>query len=283
MEIFINKKPANITLDTEKTLGDILSGIEQWISPTGHRIKSLSMDGNNLAAGDLAQVFNKDISEIVRLDIGISSYRELSAEALEDLTATCLLFAGASFEERSGIAEIWGNSPAANFLLSDMPDIFQLAANSFAGNGISAQDLMILLDERLREIEDPEREISNSETLIKKISQRMQELPLDMQTGKDASAAETIQLFSRMGEKLFRILFIFKSEGLIIGGFTIDNMPALNFLEEFKNALVEISGAYRDQDTVLAGDIAEYELSPRILRFFEALKSIKISDIQLLP
>ena len=283
MEIFINKKRANIILDNEKNLGDILSGIEQWISPTGHRIKSLSLDGADIAAEKLVQVFNRDINDISRLDIAISSYRELAAEALEDLTASCALFTGASFEERANIVKAWGNSPASNFLSSDMPDIFHLASGSFAGNGISPQDLIILLDERLREIEDPELEIANSESLIKKISQRMEELPLDMQTGKDAAAAETIQLFSQIGEKLFRILFIFKSEGLVIGGFTIDNKPALDFLEEFNKALIDISGAYKDQDTVLAGDIAEYELAPRILRFFEALKAIKISDIQLLP
>ena len=279
MEIFINEKPADITLDTEKTLGEVLQGIEQWISPTGNRIRSISLNGINVAIDDLGTAFEKDVKDIARLDIEVNSFRGLAAEALTELTGTCALFSGAAFEERAKIIESWEKSPAARFLTSDIPDIYNLAAGSFAGNGVSAQDLILIIEERLREIEDPKREIENSEALVKKIAQRMEDLPLDMQTGKDEMAAETIVLFSRMGEKLFRILYIFKSEGLSIDTFAVDNVPVMAFLDEFNKALGEITTAYKDKDTVLAGDIAEYELAPRILKLYSALKEAKISTI----
>jgi len=283
MEIFINEKSADITIDTEKTLGDVLAGIEQWISPAGNRIRKISINGENIPVEDLGPVFGKDLKEIKRLDITISSFRELAAEALFELSSTCALFSGAAFEERKNIAETWGKSAAAQFMALSLPDIYELAANSFAGSGFSGQELVLLINERLREVMDPQSEIANSELLLKKIAERMEDLPLDMQTGKDQRAAETIQLFSKMGEKLFRILFIFKSEGLLTDRYNIDNLSIRSFLDEFNKAVTEISDAYRDKDTVLAGDIAEYELSPRILKFFDALKEVKISAIQILP
>jgi len=283
MEIFINNKQADITLDTEKTLGDVLSGIEQWISPAGNRIMKISLDGENIAVENLGPVFNREINDIKRLDISVSSFRELASEALHELSGICILYAAASFEERRKIADSWKDSPAAYFMADSLAEIYDLAAASFCGHGLSAQDLEVLLKERLREIVDPHQELANSEVLVKTVARRMEELPLDMQTGKDEIAAETINLFSKMGEKLFRILFVLKSEGLSMENFFIDNVNIRVFLDDFNKTLVEISGAYSDKDTVLVGDIAEYELAPKVLRLYEALKNAKISVMGDLP
>ena len=280
MKILINGKPADITLDTEKTLGDVLSGIELWISASGSRIRNIIMDGSDISGETLIAVFDKGIEGIGNLEITLSSFSELAGEALLELSDTCRLYANASLEERKVISGAWEKSAAAHFMASDIPDIHKLASDCFAGTGISAEELRALLEERLSEIANPLFVINGAEALVKNICQRMEELPLDMQTGKDQHAAETIQLFSAIGEKLFRILLILKSEGLSMESFFMDNMPVHGFMEEFNRALDEISEAYRNQDTVLAGDIAEYELAPRLFRFYEALKAVKNSDFK---
>jgi hypothetical protein len=100
----------------------------------------------------------------------------------------------------------------------------------------------------------------------------MEDLPLDIQTGKDGRAAETMQLFSRMGEKLFRLLLILKTGGLSLDTFTIDGESAEDFMNDFSAALRELAGAYESSDSVLIGDLSEYELAPRLLKFYSALK-----------
>jgi hypothetical protein len=64
--------------------------------------------------------------------------------------------------------------------------------------------------------------------------------------------------------------------------FVIDELPVKAFIEEFTAALRELSLAYENRDTVLAGDIAEYELAPRFLKFFTALKNMSRSGSQVL-
>ena len=283
MDISINNKAADITLDTEKTLGDILLGIEQWISPTGNRIRGLSINGEALDENTLSAAFGKDVKEIKKLDIVISSWRELAAEALEDLLETCALYGNAAFDERGKITAYWETSSAARFLTSDIPDIYELACRTLAGEGLSAQELAILTEERLRELRDPPQEIRGLETLVRNVAERMEELPLDIQTGKDERAAETVQHFSRIGEKLFRIFFILKSEGLSSDTFFIDDLPARLFMEEFNAVLKELSAAYANKDTVLVGDLAEYELAPRLLKFFSALKNFTESSSASVP
>ena len=73
MNIYINEKAADITLDTEKTLGDVMSGIELWISPTGSRIRKISVNGKDVLEDELGEVFRKDIADIEKLDVFIRS------------------------------------------------------------------------------------------------------------------------------------------------------------------------------------------------------------------
>ena len=272
MNICINDQPADITLDTEKTLGDVLSGIEYWISSTGSRIREISVDGQVLADDALCGAFDRDVKDIKKLDIAVSAYRELAAEALGILRQTCLLYSEAAFDDRPQIAEAWEISAASYFLRADISDLYTLAGRAFSGEGLSVHDLSIIVEERQREIVNPGLEIAGCEALVKNIAERMEELPLDIQTGKDQKAAETIQLFSRTAEKLFRVFFVFESEGLSLDNFLVDSLPGRTFMEEFTAALTEISAAYENRDTVLVGDLSEYELSPRLLKFFFALK-----------
>ncbi|MCL2007997.1 MAG: hypothetical protein FWG77_07915 [Treponema sp.] len=277
MIISLNGKPVDITLDTEKTLGDVLSGLENWISSSGSRIKHIFVNGEPLSANSISEEFEKKVEEIKELDIIIISWGELAVEALNSLLETCILFEKTPFSDRGNLTSDWDGGPASRFLSTEVPDIYSLSKSFFSGEGLSSNDLIILIEERIREAENPRRETENSRALVEGLSKRMEELPLDMQTGKDLRAAETIQLFSRVCEKLFRILTICKMGGLPLDSFKIEELPAFNFMEEFNSALRELSIAYENQDTVLTGDIAEYELSPRILKLHAAL--IKFLDL----
>jgi hypothetical protein len=109
------------------------------------------------------------------------------------------------------------------------------------------------------------------------ITGRLEELPIDIQTGKDGRAAETVSLFSNIAEKLFRFFVIFQSRGEFIH--TVESVPIQIFLEEFNTALKELLTAYSNKDVVLAGDLAEYELAPRFRAFYTALKQPAASPV----
>jgi len=283
MNIFINDKPADISLDTEKNLGEVISGIEQWLSSSGSRIRKICLDNKEISIEALSGAFNISISDIEKLDIYVDPWREFAAEALEDLYEACMLYEKSAFDERKKTLAEWAKSPSARFLVSDIPDIFNLAKRTLSGEGMSTPDFAALIEERLRELANPCEELEKSTAGIELIAGRLEELPLDMQTGKDQRAAETIQLFSGMGEKLFRLFFIFKSEGLSSEDFTIDGLSAKIFVENFSSTLIELSSAYENKDTVLVGDIAEYELAPRLLKLFSAMKTIGKSGAAVQP
>ncbi|AEF82346.1 hypothetical protein [Leadbettera azotonutricia] len=272
MNIFINGSPADITLETEKTVGDILLGLEAWLTGTGNRLSGLSIDGKEIGVKALDDFFSREISDIKNLDIRISTWPALAAQALNDLRGICAYWENAGFEDRKALVSDWEKSAACVFLAAEISDMAGFASRAFKGEGLAPSQLSILAEERIRELSDPGAEIENAANAVQGIASRLEDLPLDIQTGKDGRAAETMQLFTRLGEKLFRLLFALKSRGLSIEGFTVDGSPVKSFMDDFSAALKELTAAYENRDSVLVGDLAEYELAPRLIKFFEALK-----------
>jgi hypothetical protein len=154
-----------------------------------------------------------------------------------------------------------------------MRDLYILAAGSFSGEGMEIQELQKIIRERLREIEDPRREIAALGPLVRTAAGRLEDLPLDIQTGKDGRAAETVQLFSTAAGKLLRLLGLLKLEGYSPETLTVDGVPIFKYVEEFESVLKDLAAAYEAKDAVLVGDLAEYELAPRFLKLYSAFSS----------
>jgi hypothetical protein len=301
MDIRINGEAVDVTLESEQTLGAILSGIENWLGGSEFRVNGLEIDGETIPGNGLPDAFYRDLQGIQTIDIRVCSRQELMLEALAE--ARCYLRALANppselpapadnFFDGSGssLAESWKNSAAASFLSAELPEIYKITDDLLVrsgpetysdagwgspGDGASASLIISLIDERIREIGDPAEEFERIEPLIAGISERLEELPLDIQTGKDGRAAETVTLFSNAAEKLFRLHFIFQSRGKFID--TVDSAPVNDFFEEFNTALKELLAAFTGKDSVLVGDLAEYELAPRLRAFYAALKKPIVS------
>jgi hypothetical protein len=270
MTITINGKPADIILEAEKNVGDLLSGLDQWLAGSGHRLSGLEIDGERADSASLETFFDRELARIRTLDIRTSSLLELAAEALLRTREDGGDYENAGFGEKPAVAARWRNSPAALFLAAQAPEIYAWADKAFSGQGAPGE-LRGLIDERLRELDDPAGELNNAGPLIEAVASRLEELPLDIQTGKDGRAAETIQIFSNISEKVFRLLNILKARGLDTSALKVDDISAAGYIEEFGVALRELTGAYETKDAVLVGDLAEYELAPRLRKLYAAI------------
>jgi hypothetical protein len=273
MNITINGNPADIVLEAEKNVGDILAGLDGWLNGSGHRLSGLGIDGETADSASLEALFDRELAGIHTLDIRTSSFLELMAEALIYTRGDIEDFENADFEEKKILHTRWQNSPEALFLAGQIPDIYGWAEKTFSGEGLGPAELRGLIDERLREIGDPLGELNSAGPLIDGVARRLEDLPLDIQTGKDGRAAETVQIFSQIAEKIFRLFCLLKAEGLDTSAMKVDDIPIADYIEEFGVALRELIAAYETRDAVLVGDLAEYELAPRILRLYAVISS----------
>jgi hypothetical protein len=273
MTITINGQPADIVLEDEKNVGDVLSGLDHWLAGSGHRLSGLEIDGEPADSLSLERFFNRELDRIRTLDIKTSSLPELTAEALLYTWEDGGEYENAGAGEKQAVAARWRNSPAALFLAAHVPEIYEWAEKTFSGEGAAPGELRGLIDERLRELGDPAGELNNTEPLIEATASRLEELPLDIQTGKDGRAAETIRIFSHVSEKVFRLLHILKTRGLDTSALKVDDVSAAEYIEDFGAALRELTGAYETKDAVLVGDLAEYELAPRFRKLYALIKN----------
>ncbi|MDR2027962.1 MAG: hypothetical protein LBP93_00340 [Treponema sp.] len=273
MDIRINGNPADITLETEQTLGEILSGIEDWLGPSGYALSGLRINGAPVGAASIAEAFSRNLRDIESLEVETSNWQDLTLEALLSVRQRLEAYQEASFEEKRPIREDWEESAAASFLSGNDPDLFQCILKTLKGEGLSPEQLRGIIGERIRELSDPLAELHTIDPLIEGIAKRLEDLPLDIQTGKDSRAAETVQLFSTITEKLFRLFSLLQFRSLVTESGTIDGLSFHDFIEEFSAALRELLAAYEVKDAVLVGDLAEYELAPRLRSFYAAINT----------
>jgi len=264
MKIRINGVDADIQLETEQNVGEILCGLDTWLAGTGHRLSGLSIDGETASVGSMEVCFGRTIDGITTLDIYTTPVLQLFAESLFNTIQDINAYEAAAFEEKGRFAGQWKQSPQALLLAEHSPEIFDWASQTFSGEGSGTQVFRVLVEERLRELQDPAAEMSKTGPLVSEICARLEELPLDIQTGKDARAAETVRTFSGVAEKVFRVFNVLKKEGFPVGEITVENMSITAYIAEFSTALRELLSAYEQRDTVLVGDLAEYEMAPRL-------------------
>jgi hypothetical protein len=268
MEILINGVKADIVPDTEKTIGQVLAGIESWLagdvsrSRGGLRMSGMEIDGAPIGADSLERAFSREIASIKTLNVIVKSLTELLSAAMLE-TRHCLSeYESLDFAQKQGYGNLWEAMPAASLIKEHSMALYGEIIKTFSGEGLNVPALSALIDERLREIENPSAELSRIGMLVTEVSGRMEELPLDIQTGKDRRASETVQLFSGLAEKIFRIYYLLEMHGLMPNDIKID---------EFNAVLKEMLAAYKNNDSVLVGDMAEYELAPRLRELYTTL------------
>ncbi|MDR2072984.1 MAG: hypothetical protein LBP60_06100 [Spirochaetaceae bacterium] len=276
MEIHINGKKANIVLESETNLGEVLTGIYTWLGNSGLFISGLEVDGTVYDSHSMERAFNLPLAGISAVNIATSGWAELMLEALVRLKQDLAAYTDPDKKTES---RAWISSPAALFLEKNAPELYDVAVKTLEGS-VSPADTLALVIERIREVENPGEEMRRAAAEAAEIVRRLEELPLDMQTGKDSRAAETITLFSPLAEKIYRLIFLFRQFGADIETIkvdlgTADSVNLESYINDFSAVLNEFTTAYENNDTVLVGDLAEYELAPRLLRLCSALCGIK--------
>jgi len=280
MDIKINDMALDISLENENTLGEVLAGLEQWLSNSGHRISELKIDGKAVTSSMLEEAFKKDVKTIKSIDIYTNVIAELSAASLLNLIEDIKEFEALGFKERAEYCVKWQETATAQFISAELPDLYAFCRNVFNNGDVTPQTLLSITEEIQREVNDPKSELVNLEPILNEICIRLTDLPLDIQTGKDARAAQTIQLFSAVTEKIFRIIKQLNTQGYLSPDVPqADDKSLTELMSYFSNILKELLEAYEKNDSVLVGDLTEYEASPKIKELYKAiLENVEIKD-----
>lgn len=114
----------------------------------------------------------------------------------------------------------------------------------------------------------------NQKTECEALSKELQELPVKLQSGKDIEATQLISKLADFIEKFCHTATLSALFADIYEKITIDGKTINDFFQDFSQILNDFEQAIASKDTVLMGDLAEYEISPRLLSIAQTIKEL---------
>lgn len=195
MEFYLNDEKIDVTIENEKTVGDVFKSFEINCEENNAAVIGITLNGKNITA-DL--------------------FDEVSKQELED-------------------------SMKFNFNIVTKDAI---------------KESFIKLSELFTELAD-----------------KMIQIPVELQSGKDKEAHMSIKVLADSIEDFCHVATLaslFQEYSIVL----IDDMPFADFFAEFSPILNDFEQALKNNDTVSVGDLAEYEICPRLQAIAKTLKDL---------
>jgi hypothetical protein len=287
VDIILDGQPLEFTLEEEKTLFDIYSSVGNWLDAQGGEIVSFETAKKSYTALDKDELALTSFGDGEKITIKTRGKRERAFDELKILYEFFTLLHDAMNA---------GNSEAAREILEEYPfvrgslaihltDLF--ASEPSPARALDAYRLLLLenkadaaaeakkeasdfvglvirvLLDRMQEMKNPTRESFAVVHLLRSAKSSVENVAVLLQTGRDREAMQTVLSFIEIVLKALRILgYRGKEDGEVE-----------EFCREFNKVLNDLTGAFSLKDSVLIGDLLEYEISPRIDRLAELLET----------
>ena len=280
MEIRINDQPLAFRLENERTLGEVLRGLEQWLAGSELVLCEAHCAGRDLLASPAEEWSATPPGEVQRLELTVRHASELRRENLRTL------------QEFLKAARDFAAGPAARVaeeLLRGYPLFLESLRRHFSeaevgarleglaalGAGLGAQELCLLdaqaraalasaasslqelIGRRLAEAEDPRSALARLSSELEATVAGISEVSVLLATGRDRQAMEAVVRFSELCQRLLVLLGR-------LGVPAVGGREPAEFFAGLNGVLQELITAFQARDTVLIGDLLEYEIAPRL-------------------
>jgi len=263
MTITINGDDIDFTLENEKTIGDVLAELKRWLGGTGMLVGDIEIDNRKMTF-DEKDLFEKPVKEVERLSIEALSVRESKMRQLETARDFFALLRDAA---EAGDGDMISKLETSyQDIIKILPQMLGEGPNSSIISGLgktleqepqklisSTTDMLAILDGRLKEVADPIGEARSAAATLAELAGSLDDVAVSLQTGKDKQAMTAIAELCEILQKFVRCLTW--SSGAVKKNAIADDMNKI--FSELEKALIA-------NDTVLIGDLLEYEFRPRL-------------------
>ena len=277
MEILVNQEPLSYTLENEERLGEIVDGLADWLRSGNYEITAINVDEQSVPIHDRAAWEHTEVGSVSTLSVEALPFSQVEQTTLAAIADYCALFRRALDEaNHSAVTELTNELPYVRArLASILPELFppsgspDVLANPSLDAGEIPQgaelaqvqqqldQIIVLLESRLREYATPERELALTLGQLVASVPALGEVPVQLQTGDEAGAMNTVIVLTEQLSRVIRLLPLVRDPG-----FDVDAIRA--FATDLTPHLLELQRAFEVHDSVLIGDLLEYEIAPRI-------------------
>ena len=110
--------------------------------------------------------------------------------------------------------------------------------------------------------------------LFGELSTKMEQIPVALQSGKNKEASDSIKMVADSIDNFCHIAALASLFPQDFGETEIDGKKFSAFFEDFSPILSDFEQALSNNDTVLIGDLSEYEICPRLKAISQALNAM---------
>lgn len=286
MRLTINGEPVRFSLEHERTLGEVAAAAERWLAGAGFVTIALSADGEDLAGIPRERWGARPLDGVEELAIGARLTGELhlegwraAARVLETLSAVLddggagaaasAVDAGEAFDAASEAIAVLRASPAGpdaaaaaarleTALADAAGDAAGAAARAWPANrraevAAIARELSTTLATLVATAADPVRAVAEAAEPVARLVPALGEVAVQLQTGRDREAMATVTDLSDAIQRLVPLVSLLPPDG-----------ERERLIVDLNATLRGLAAALEAKDTVLIGDLAEYEVAPRL-------------------
>ena len=136
--------------------------------------------------------------------------------------------------------------------------------------------MKIILKERISELSDPLGELIKTTKALKLSQAEINDISVMLQTGKDREALNSIIKFSELSQKTVRLYPLLKNAEIFdFEEILINDIKLSEYYNDLNEILSELIEAFTANDSVLIGDLLEYEVAPRLESLIGAFERIQ--------
>jgi len=286
VDIRINDQNLDFTIEKNETLGDVVKDIEAWLDGSDLVLYSVKHEDQDLLSQPYEQWAKTPHSEVGTLNVMVKHTRELTVLNLQTILEYLDLLKQAA---AAGKEELLGE------LFSGFPALMESARKHFPNPDTTLQALIALflhadaeevlgwpeekmqqavklidlvsgnVSFRLQELQDPRAALETLSGDLKICIEEISEISILLQTGKDRQAMDTMVRFSELSQSLVRLVAsVLTNSTDPEKQVTVGGMGLQDFYRDLNGILAELLEAFHANDSVLIGDLMEYEVAPRL-------------------
>ena len=150
----------------------------------------------------------------------------------------------------------------------------QITADIFDSEAQKALGKDTKFDFSIVTINDIKASFQKLSTLFSELAAQMEEVPVALQSGKNQEVSESIK---KLADNIDQFCHIATLASLFPETFketSVNGMNFKDFFADFSPILKDFETALQNNDTVMLGDLSEYEICPRLKEISKTLKEI---------
>ena len=269
LSITVNDERISYQLENENSVGQVFEGLVHWLSESELLVKSISIDGKSVLLTDMEwKTISLDTVKTINIEaVNLREGKLIQLGTLRDffrLLDQCLsnedfqLFGELSggYWELRDILTGFFNTDIIEALISPIDQLFSQKSLNGKNDALvkNLKTIISLLESRCNELLCPEEHALKISHVLADMATKLDEVAINLQTGHDKNAMETIIRMTELLQSLLRCL-----EWVNI------NEDTVRLTDEINRILIELEEALKAQDTILIGDLLEYEMKTKLI------------------